>query len=653
MKLRVLGISISIALLSACGGSSSRTPTPTPEPPAPTAPEINGARAFSGGLQQSGASAVERFIKNGIYSIAANTYVELDTAAPEAVSGAGGFSTTNTQEQGVDEADRVEYDGNYLYVATQPEWTQENVQPAAVRVLSRNPDFTLSEVNRLETQEEHNITGMYLYQDRLSVVSSGYPIMTFAEIATLPAGGFQENINVLVYDTSNPSEAQLAVDIEIEGWMLASRRIDNHLYVVSAYQPEVEGLTIEPASEDEKIENYNQILQTPISDIMPNLSINGTSQDMNQPEDCFIPEEATEKDGYNQLLTITRIDISQPQNNESVCISALADLSYMSIDNLYLAAQLGEQTSFHKIAINENMTYEASGVVDGMFGWRGNPQLRMSESQGYFRVVTTNFETGEPVHQLHVLQQSGNDLNLVAQLPNEQQPEPIGKPGEDIYAVRFIDDKAYIVTFELIDPLYVIDLENNESPSVAGSLEIPGFSSYLHPLVNGYLLGVGQNVETETIPSTGTQPSQRVVTSGLKVSLFDVSDPSNPRELASVSRDDAYTPVEYDYRALSVLQTGDHYQFAMPTETWSGTEDGVGITIWNPQSKLLMMDVNAASGQGSLTIIHELEANNDPERYVYSGEDRSVIHGDHVFYIHGNQVWHSLWETEASIDGPY
>ncbi|XOV79762.1 MAG: beta-propeller domain-containing protein [Aestuariibacter sp.] len=653
MKLRVLVVSVSLAILAACGGSSVSIPEPEPLPPEPTPPDISAAKAFPGSLKQSGSSAVELFIKNGIYASSTSPEETLDGGAPPIVSATTGFSTTNTQEQGVDEADRVEYNGSHLFLATQPEWQVESFAPAAVRVLARNEDFSLTEVNRLETEEEYNITGMYLYQQRLSVVSSGFPIMTFADIAIMPGGGFQDNINVQIYDTNEPADASIIADIEIQGWLLASRRIEDRLYLVSAYRPSVDGLNFAPDSDQQKIDNYNQILATPIAELMPDITINNVATDMNQAEDCYIPEQATERDGFNQLLTVTRIDLNQPELHQSICISALADLSYMSLDSLYLAAQLSDSTSFHKVALGEAFSYQASGEVDGVFGWRGNPQLRMSEADGYFRVVTSQFSGDEPEHMLHVLRQNGNSLDAVVQLPNEQQPEPIGKPGEDIYAVRFIQDKAYIVTFERIDPLYVIDLQNNESPFVAGSLEIPGFSSYLHPLENGYLLGVGQDVDIETIPATGTEPAQRVTTAGLKVSLFDVADPANPVELQSISREDSYTPVEYDYRALSVLKTGDQYQFAMPTETWTPTDDGPGIALWNPQSKLMLLNVDASSAQGSLSVTHELVAPNDPEHYVYSGEDRSVIHGEHVYYIHGNQVWHSLWQAEAALDGPY
>ncbi|WP_197472961.1 beta-propeller domain-containing protein, partial [Oleiphilus sp. HI0123] len=84
-------------------------------------------------------------------------------------------------------------------------------------------------------------------------------------------------------------------------------------------------------------------------------------------------------------------------------------------------------------------------------------------------------------HRLHTINIDDTELNLNATIPNESAPEAIGKPGESIYSVRFDGDKAYIVTFRQIDPFYVLDLSNHDSPRVAGELELPGFSNYLHP----------------------------------------------------------------------------------------------------------------------------------------------------------------------------
>ncbi|BDX08336.1 beta-propeller domain-containing protein [Planctobacterium marinum] len=669
---RALSLSCAIALLTACGGSdTATTPITPPEPPAPQLPEINGAQAISGSLVLSGPGEFERYLKNGIYSRSAGT--DRDGGIPAAptlefndAASSSNFSQTNTAEEGVDETDRVEYDGNILYIATQPVWNGVEMPAASVRVMQRNDDFSLTEVNDIAVESENsNINGMYLYEDRLSVVSSGFPFMTLMDIASTsffaPDGGWSNSVDLNLYDTSSPTETNEVAAISVDGWLVASRRIDNHIYLVTSYNPYVELPHPYPEDDAQRLANYEFLQTVSMADLMPDIRINELAQELSQPEECLIPEEATEADGYANLLHVTRINIEQPEQFESICMSTYADISYMSTNSLYLAAHVQEGMSLHKFDVASQFAYAASGEVDGgLWGRDGTPQLRMSESDNFLRIVTSQWTDNGPEHKLSVLQQSDSALQLVAQLPNDEQPEAIGKPNEDIFAVRFIQDRAYIVTFERVDPLYVIDLADNTAPFVAGALEIPGFSSYLHPLENGYLLGVGQEVEEVDLPGTGDTPQTLPVTTGVKVSLFDASDASNPIELANVSFDDTYTPVEYDYRALSVLKTGQQYQFALPLESWLETEvtdenaeEGTTTTLWQPHNSLLMLDVNATAGAAQMQVVNRMEVENDPESYAWSADDRSVIHGDNVFFVHGNQVWHSLWQADSEVNGPY
>jgi uncharacterized secreted protein with C-terminal beta-propeller domain len=327
----------------------------------------------------------------------------------------------------------------------------------------------------------------------------------------------------------------------------------------------------------------------------------------------------------------------------------VADVMYMSPQNLYLTATFEDQTALHKIALDNELSYQASGTVDGIIGWRSAANLRLSEKDGYLRIVSSDYQQADPVHRLSIVNQQGSELQTVAVLPNDTSPEPLGKPGQDIFAVRFFEDRAYIVTFEQVDPLYVLDLANPLAPQLVGALEIPGFSSYLHPLDNQYLLGVGQQVGNN-IPPSGPVPIEPVTQQGMKVSLFDVSDPANPIEVNSVVKESAYTPVEYDYRALAVLNDSGRYKFSMPTEQWGRPE----ITgIWQHSNSLMLLEVDTQAARPELLERATINASNEQEHYIYSGDDRSVIHGEHVYYIHGNQVWHSLWQSDAEVTGPF
>ncbi|MDO8571870.1 MAG: beta-propeller domain-containing protein, partial [bacterium] len=178
-----------------------------------------------------------------------------------------------------------------------------------------------------------------------------------------------------------------------------------------------------------------------------------------------------------------------------------------------------EKTVVHKIAIEKNhVEYKATGEVKGHV----LNQFSMDEHDGYFRIATTKSQEWsrfgdekpeESYSNLFVLDESMNTVGSV---------EGLAK-GERIYSARFMQNRAYLVTFKQTDPLFVIDLEDPKTPKVLGQLKIPGFSNYLHPYDETTLIGLGKETE-ETEPGAVRQK-------GVKLSLFDVSDVSSPKEI--------------------------------------------------------------------------------------------------------------------------
>ena len=648
-----------VFVLAACSDKTQPTITeqiierPT-EPPV-----LNSATTFDGPLVKAGKQSVSRFIKNGIYSAAfdyANTFKEGVAEPTTTQDGSTNFSTTNTQELGVDEADRIEYDGDILYLAAYAQWSEEKNYPPKVRVLERQNDFSLSSVAELPLLDENsNIEGMYQHNDKLAVLSTNTQIYAYETLSFAPSPWLpnEQKLTLDIYDTSVPSNPSTVSNIKIDGAMVSSRRIDDDLYIVTSYTAYFEGLNPNAATEEELLANYLAILDTPDSQIMPKVYQNddqGTP--LNSTEDCVIPAQATDKDGYAHLLTVSRINLTDPSDIQSSCISSVASMLYMSDANLYLSSTVDNQTALHKVSLDANLSYQASGKIDGIIGWRGSPNLRLSEKDNNLRIVTSDYSSGEPEHTLSILNQQGSELTILSTLPNDTNPEPIGKPGEDIYAVRFMGDKGYIVTFERIDPLYVIDLANPSDPKVLGALEIPGFSSYLHPLDNGYLLGIGQQVNVNNIPPDGEVTDEPVTEEGMKISLFNVSDPSNPVEVNSIVKPSSYTPVEYDYRVLSVLNNNGSYQFALPIESWNSPTDEF-LRFWAPTNSLMLLEVDTTSNSPELIQRSEVQPDMSEQPYTSGWQDRSVIHGENVYYIHGNHVWHSTWTEDAKVFGPF
>lgn len=650
-------------LLGACGGGSGTDTKVTENKP----PEVNQPSGFVGALVQD-SGKTERYIKNGIYaaSLSESDYTAGGEVASPSI-GSSPYSTTNTVESGVDEADRIKYDGETFYLANYPIWSSANQSPADIRVIQRNQDDTLASLPNIPlAQESDNIIGIYLHQKRLVAISSTMPVYPIDFLSIAPWEPAEQQFSIQFFNVSDPHNALAENLLTFDGSLLSTRRIDNQLYVASSYVPYIDGLQSYAATDEEKLANYQNVIGVSSDDVMPRVDINGQSMAMNLMAECYVPEAATEDDGFAQILTVTRINIDDPTDQQSICMSVQAYMLYMSEQSMYLASSIeGQQTAFHKISL-ENMSYQASGAVDGVLSWRSDPLFKVDESDGYLRVVTTDNSVSPAVHQLTVLAQSGNELTTIASLPNENQPQGIGKPGEDIYAVRFIDEQAYIVTFERIDPLYIIDLSDNTAPFIAGSLEIPGFSSYLHPLKNGLLLGVGQQVQLDDLPSNGDATLNKnnpqvmlspppVEPNGMKVSLFDIRDLANPIELTSIIAADAFTPVEFNYKALSVLEADGYYRFAFPVEKLnssiavSSNDNVVDV----PQNSLMLFAVETKDVSPELEWLGNVKADNDSAEYIFSGEDRSVIQGEYVYYFRGNQVWQALWANSSTVSGPF
>lgn len=664
----VLSIITSAMLLSACSGSNESEPlTPVPPPDPVTPPTVNPAKTFAGNLTLGNSGKASNYIRNGLYSMSlGNNQEQVATDAPSAPSfgaiGKGNFSTTNTQEIGVDEADRIEFDGTNIYVADFPIYAYENQQSAQVRILEKQQDSSLIQQSSISLPNNANrINGLYLHklegsgESRLAILNMREQPISIDVLPTSSTifAAESENIDfsINVFNTTNPNSPSQEAEIKIEGYLVDSRRIDNMLYVVSTFIPKLPEIVLNAQDSETQLANYNAIQALSSEELLPKMSINGQIQNVRDIEECYIPENAEPADGFAQTIHVTAIDLSDLQNIQSMCMSAMTEFLYASDKSLYLAGSVDNSTYLHKVSLDGEVNYQASGSVPGVTGFNSQPNLRLSEWNNILRIVTTDYFTNfdDPEHMLFMLGQQGDSLDVLSQLPNEQQPQTLGKPGEDLYAVRYVGNRGYLVTFERIDPLYVLDLSDATAPTILGELEIPGFSSYLQPFDNGLLLGVGQEFSMFRLPENGDLVTTDVPVSEMKISLFDVRDPQNPLEIATIKKANTYTPVEYDYRALSVLSADGLTRFAMPTETWSNDDLSLNASVSN---SLLVFDVESSEQQPSLQELFEVTPTPEQQSYVYSGEDRSIITDSGVYYLRRNSLFFRSYDSEEIL-GPY
>jgi hypothetical protein len=579
-----------------------------------------------------------------------------DATPPANGSESLSFSTTNTQEQGVDEADRIEFDGATMFVAEYPVWFEDTGYQSAVRVLQRQSDNQLVEITELSIAEpEWGIQGMYLSQldgSHLAVISGSQPVYPVDAFTSSFAPEFLDTDFVVdIYDTTDPQAIGSAQTLRIDGRLLSSRRINNDLYLVNAYVPRVEGLVVGAADDASQLENYRTLQALDDQALLPTVTLDGQVISQLTTADCYVPEQATAQDGFSQLIHVVKFDLASPGQIEELCLSAVSSFTYASTDALYISGTVENDTFLHKVGLGESFGYQASGTVSGIVGWSAAPQLRLSEYEDTLRIVTKDYltEDQQPLHRLFTVQQQADQLVTVGQLPNEAYPEPLGKPGEDVYAVRYVGHRAYVVTFERIDPLYVIDNSEPAQPQMLGALEIPGVSNYLQPISSQYLLGIGQQIQADQIPANGQVVIDPLPVQQMKISLFDVSDPQQPLELSTLVKEHSYTPAEYDYRALSVLSSDNNSRFAMPVEGWRSV-NGSDTPYHN---SLLLIDVETNSDGAQMSEVMQWFVPSDESYYVYAGEDRSVITTEGVYYLRGNQLWfHSTLVGDEPI-GPF
>ncbi len=711
---------LSVMLTAGCGGGGGGSDVSQPaaeEPPAAPPPglliPVTSAEEFGDSLRNA-LEGSEYLIStdNRVFALEdADGLVPALSFANKAAAGGTAFSGTTLQETGVDEADLVKYDGEHMFVVDTPAadryyakvgiaelFVPEDMvaPPTSVRILSTDPaSSSVTEVGRIELSDDRagSVNGLYLQtfggSDQLIAVSQNNPFVYWELFAS---DYYWQNGNTLIqsFDVTDVTAVAPGWSIGLQGSLLASRRIDNTLYVVTRYSPSVPGVISYPQTDEQIAKNRELVAGVTLEELMPDAIINeGAPIELVDGGNCYIPN--VEYEGLpvppvtGTLVTITAIDLTAPENMSSTCLNAYTSGFYSSTDAIYLTASGSDQTTLiHKFALGTNgAEYRGSGSVPGYIGTR-NPSFLMGEHDGVLRVVSSTWNNRFfplPVaeidadtnttatadndeteltrdlgrHRLTVLRESETEtaLETIASLPNDANPAHIGKPGEDIYSVRYLENRGYIVTFQVIDPLYVLDLTEPANPVIAGELEIPGYSTLLQPLGENLLLGVGQSVHEE-LPNS---------LQGVKMEVFDVADISAPVSMGTVEigRRGSYSPALDDHHALTLLQTEDGYRATIPVQRheapnrWGGdpVEDPWYYYDWS-DTGLYMFDVDGATGE--LSAAGALIVEQPSKEFPYSQSNlyrsRGVLHDDAVYFVHDGKVWSGTWGDSDSVAGP-
>jgi len=502
----VFGISL---VVSGCPSFESRTLNEVPLPRFKSAEEFVAA-FYNGGYGYLWEDAAFPSLRNGL---------GLEAVASDSKE----YSTTNVQVEGVDEADKVKSDGGFIYAIT----------GNSVCIVEAYPPEDMRLLSRIELGDELGPAELFVHGDRLAVM--GY---SYASEGDVPEDKLEYYPSVQlsfirIYDISDRAGPRLLNTIEHEGSYLTSRMIDGNVYAVLGSWPYYVFYEDEdPPRPDEIIPLYRTVR----GDDDPGAlepACDWSEVEYFQPETC------------SSFLSILSLSLEDGGSSvEKREIAGNAECVYASSEHLYVTATdygrylLEEEsdseesdssdtvtTSIHKFRFDgPAVGYMASSEVPGTV----LNQFSMDEANGFFRVATTGWANGSPgtTNNVYVLDPA---LNITGRLEGLA-------PGETIYSARFMGNRAYLVTFEKIDPFFVIDLTNPADPRVLGELKIPGFSDYLHPYDENHIIGVGINA-VEADPGEGNFSWFQ----GMKIALFDVTDVFNPREMYKVEIGDRGT----------------------------------------------------------------------------------------------------------------
>jgi inhibitor of cysteine peptidase len=489
-------------------------------------------------------------------------------------------SSTNVQVEGVDEIDMVKNDGSHLYVGSADKVTIIEVSPHGdMQVVS-----TINAAELVSGEDSYSsMIGLFLWEDILAVVICEYrwnalPAMGILMDAVYPSD--RAVTACVLLDVSDAGEPQVMYRCSMSGWFTAGRSIDDRIYL----------LTQENIWEGDDLS-------------LPLIEKQGRTEKVEATDIRFDPQ-ATEQ---NAFLNIMALDMGDRSSNFTTLVMGYSSVLYVSMQNMYLtnvvypedeaeASQMTvPATNIVRLRLDgTSVVPEAKGQVPGYL----HNQFSMDEHEGMLRVATcTAWMDGE--NRVYVLD---DELRAIGSL------EGIA-PGETIQSARFLDDTLYLVTFLNTDPLFVIDLSDPISPRLLGELIVPGFSSYLHPIGDKMLAGVGLDNWT------------------FKVSLYDVSAPASIRELETLMAPSySWSEANWDHKA--VLFDAMRSWMFVPYTAYDQISYECDQVVWV-----------IAMGEGGLTTMAELET------CSWSMFVRCVLIGDAMLVVTDSET------TSYIVDG--
>ncbi len=555
-------------------------------------------------------------------------------------AGPSAYTTTNTQMAGVDEPDFVKNDGSRIFVLLGQRLYAAQSWPASA--LARRGSLAIDGTPR----------EMFLDGDRLVVFSEVFD----PTLSNLPSycldgcGGWYRNATrISVIDASDLSNLRETQTHVVPGQYRTARRIGASVRLVVsddialpagvATWPDYrdwDALASAPGSSD--IDAYFDALATANEQVIrartldqwiPAVHSAGVGTTARQPLDCA-RVAAPDVSGELGLASVVTVNLDAPAQVSRTTLLAQAHEVYASPGALYIAqlhwwwwdwTPQRSATYLHKFDLSDpnSVAWVGSGAVDGTIV----DQFSMDERQGYLRVATTWNEPADfwrTHNAISVLSETAGALVKVGQSPD------VGA-GERIMSTRFVGPSAYVVTFRQTDPLFTFDLSDPANPRAVGEIQVPGFSSYIHPLDATHLLTIGTY-----LPPTPSDWRERA----LQLAIYDVSDFKHPRQTFTqeVGHAWAWSEAQWEHKAFNYFP--EKRLLAIPFYDW---RDDTGWSSYT--SDLRVFRVDAAAGFAPLGALDMRDVLMRPDSSVYGCwywwwqpmVRRSVMADDFVYAI--------------------
>ncbi|MCA9497052.1 MAG: beta-propeller domain-containing protein [Nanoarchaeota archaeon] len=569
------------------------------------------SRSFGRGDMALAQMAVDDFADADISGVAVAKNSE------ESGGSSSDYSKTNVQVEGVDEADIVKNDGKYIYTLSQNKLVTVLAYPAE----------DLKVVSTVKFEDEGNPQELFLYEDKVVVFLNSYEsVKKVSSYDFTLRNSYESFTKILVYDFSDKSKPKILNEYTVDGNYLDSRLIGDDVYFISKesfyyYGDDWEfpvlrmdgDILIEPSvyyfGNPEGNYNMHIVASFSLDNDEKKVDVNAKTFMLGYSNTLYFSEnniyisyrknmpywyyDQESMEGFFEVVVpILPLEYKEKfenfKNTEFDSIRSQREMIVEILDEMYSSLSDKERdklekevrevlsdykekkaierdrTIVHKIAIDDgDIEYVAKGEVQGHL--LNQFSLDENNDEELRLATTTSVWTSDG---------SKSFSNVVIL---DSKMEKIGEisglaEGERIYSTRFMGDKLYMVTFKQIDPLFVIDLSDSENPKVLGELKIPGFSNYLHPYDDNYLIGIGKDTKESKWGG--------ITTNGVKLSLFDISDFENPKEVDNYVIEGQWTDSIALHEHKAFLFDKKKNILVMPVREYIGEVDNYRYKYW-------------------------------------------------------------------------